>query len=61
MSGATGHGVREVMREAYKVMRASREAVTETAPEAAPPTLPRITPRPVTARKPRADKTARPT
>jgi GTP-binding protein len=60
MSGATGHGVREVMREAYKVMRASREAVTETAPEAAPATLPRITPRPVASRKPRADKMARP-
>jgi GTP-binding protein len=61
MSGATGHGVRDVMREAYKVMRSSREAVTETAPEAAPATLPRITPRPVASRKPRADKTARPT
>jgi GTP-binding protein len=60
MSGATGKGVRDVMREAYKAMRASREAATETAPEAVPTTLPRITPRPVTSRKTRADKTARP-
>jgi GTP-binding protein len=60
MSGATGKGVREAMREAYKIMRAHRETATETIREAVPATLPRITPRPVAARKARPDKTARP-
>ena len=59
MSGATGKGVREVMREAYKVMRAHRAAALETATEAEPAVLPRITPAPVRAHKPRADKAAK--
>jgi GTPase len=60
MSGVSGKGVREVMREAYKVMRAAREATTATTTDVMPATLPRITPRPVGSRKARADKTARP-
>jgi GTP-binding protein len=60
MSGVSGKGVGEVMREAYKVMRAAREATTATTTDVMPATLPRITPRPVGSRKARADKTARP-
>ncbi len=60
MSGATGKGVREVMREAFKVMRDHRSAPAEGTIESAPAKLPRITPRPVGSRKLRADKTARP-
>ncbi|HZF33070.1 MAG TPA: GTPase ObgE [Candidatus Angelobacter sp.] len=60
MSGATGKGVREVMREAYKVMRDHRSIPAADTTEAAPATLPRITPRPVGSRRPKADKTARP-
>ena len=60
MSGATGKGVREVMREAYKVMRDHRSIPAADRTEAAPATLPRITPRPVGSRRPKADKTARP-
>ena len=60
MSGVTGKGVREVMREAFKVMRDHRAAPVESTTETAPAKLPRITPRPVGARKPKADKTARP-
>ena len=60
MSGATGKGVREVMRGALNVMRAQRAAATESTADMAPTTLPRITPRPVTSRRARTDKTARP-
>jgi len=60
MSGATGKGVREVMREAFKTMRAHRAVATETTTDAPPATLPRITPRPVASRRARTDKAARP-
>jgi GTPase len=60
MSGATGKGVRAVMREAFKVMRDHRSAPIESASERVPAKLPRITPRPVGSRKLKADKTARP-
>ncbi len=59
ISGATGKGVREAMREAFEAMRAHRSTATETAAGDAPEALPRITPRPVQARRGRADKVAR--
>src|SRR5499426_3631317 len=59
MSGVSGKGVRDVMREAYKSMRVHRATALETATEAEPTALPRITPRAVAARKPRADKAAK--
>jgi len=60
MSGATGKGVREVMREAFKVMRDHRSAPIESTTETAPAKLPRLTPRPVGSRRLKSDKTARP-
>ncbi len=60
MSGVTGKGVREVMREAFKVMHDRRSAPAESTTETAPAKLPRITPRPVGSRKLKADKAARP-
>ncbi len=58
ISGATGAGVKELMREALGAVRAHRAAEAEAPAQPSEPAYARLTPTPVRPRKPKGQKAA---